>query len=83
MDKGLYYYWKDGLVIKDSASSEIVMVQFNIGDSEGNAFIDVVQINNASETKFVKEIIDFIKAINTDYEIEEMVTLDGKDYVSL
>ncbi len=83
LDKGLYYYWKDGLVIKDSASSEIVMVQFNIGDSEGNAFIDVVQINNASETKFVKEIIDFIKAINTDYEIEEMVTLDGKDYVSL
>ncbi len=33
LDKGLYYYWKDGLVIKDSTSNEIVMVQFNIGDT--------------------------------------------------
>jgi hypothetical protein len=83
LDKGLYYYWKDGLVIKDSTSNEIVMVQFNIGDTEGNAFIDVVQINNASETTFIQEIVDFLKEINKEYEIEEMVTLDGIDYVSL
>ncbi|WP_461644269.1 COR domain-containing protein [Labilibaculum euxinus] len=83
LDNGLYYYWKDGLVIKDSASNEIVMVQFNIGDTDGNAFIDVVQINNDFETKFVQEVIDFLKMINKDYEIEEMVTLDGIDYVSL
>ncbi len=59
------------------------MVQFNIGDTEGNAFIDIVQINNNSETTFVQEITDFIMKINKDYEIEEMVTLDGIDYVSL
>ena len=83
LDKGLYYYWKDGLVIKDSTSNEIVMVQFNIGETEGNAFIDVFQINNASETKFIQEIVGFLKEINMEYEIEEMVTLDGIDYVSL
>ncbi len=83
LDKGLYYYWKDGLVIKDSASNEILIVQFHIGDTAGNAFIDVVQINNDSETKFVQEVINFLKMINKDYEIEEMVTLDGIDYVSL
>ena len=83
IDKGLYYYWKDGLVIKDSVSNEIVMIQFNIGDNNGNAFIDVIKINNDSETEFVREIVNYIKSINKDYEIEEMVTLDGIDYVSL
>lgn len=79
----LFYYWKDGLVIKDTLSNEIVKVQFYIGDEDGNAFIDVIKINNESETEFVQNIVNYIIQINKDYEIHEMVTLDGIDYVSL
>ena len=82
-NKDLFYYWKDGLVIKDSVSNEIVLIQFDIGDTNGNAFIDVIKLNNEVETEFVNNIINYINKINEDYEIEETVTLNGIDYISL
>ncbi|MES2592200.1 MAG: COR domain-containing protein [Bacteroidota bacterium] len=81
--KELYYYWKDGLIVKDTDSNEIVMVKFHLGDNEGNAFIDVIKINTETKTKFTDKIIHYLKEINENYEIEEMVTLDGKHFVSL
>ncbi len=81
--RDLFYYWKDGLVIKDSVSNEIVLIKFNIGNSNGNAFIDVIQLNNKTETEFVRNIIDYITLVNEDHEIDETVTLNGIDYISL
>lgn len=82
-NKELYYYWKDGLIIKDIITSEIVKIEFNLGNNEGNAYIDIIKINNSNKTEFVDNIIKYLKEINIDYEIEEMVTLDGIDYISL
>ncbi|MCL2327583.1 MAG: leucine-rich repeat domain-containing protein [Bacteroidetes bacterium] len=77
-----YYYWKDGLIVKDPNTEAIAMIQFNIGDTEGNAFIDIFDITKTDKT-FIDNIISYIKEINKGYEIEEMVTLDGEDYLSL
>jgi hypothetical protein len=78
-----YYYWKDALIIKDTATEEIVMIKFHLGDEEGNAFIDVFNIHENGSTLFIIEIIRFINEINKEYETEEMVTLDGKTFISL
>lgn len=77
-----YYYWKNGLIIKDKVSEEIVMIAFNLGDNEGNAHIDVYNIGKPHEV-FIKSVIDYINEINNDYKIEEMVTLEGENYISV
>lgn len=78
----LYYYWRDGLIIKDAISNEVVKLQFHLGDNEGNAYIDVFKLNNKSKTGFVSKLIQYIHDINKDYDIEETVTTDGIDYIS-
>ncbi|WP_276965112.1 COR domain-containing protein [Bacteroides graminisolvens] len=78
-----YYYWKDGLIIKDIDSESIVMIKFDIGKNDGNAFIDIFNVGNNNGKSFINSIIQYIKEINKGYEIEEMVTLDGKDFISL
>lgn len=81
-DANTYYYWKDGLIVKDIDTEAIVMIKFDIGRSEGNAFIDIFNIGN-NDNLFVDNIVKYIKEINNGYEIEEMVTLDGNDFISL
>jgi GTPase SAR1 family protein len=77
------YYWKDGLIIKDPATGELILIQFFIGDNDGNAFIDIVKLNKLEKSKFSEDLISFIKTINKDFDIEEMVTVDGENFVSL
>jgi len=79
----LFYYWKNGLVIKDSDSTEIVMIQFHLGDNEGNASIDIVKLNIDTQTKFVDEIIKYLNEINKGYETEEMITKNGTEFIPL
>jgi len=78
------YYWKDGLIIKEPISGQIVLLTFNIGDENCNACIDVSLTKKENySNEFVEEIISTIRELNNGYEIEEMVTLDGIDFVSL
>lgn len=78
-----YYYWKDGLIIKDPVTEAIVMIKFNIGTENGNAFIDIFDTGNTGDISFISSVIQHIKDINKGYETEEMVTIDGNDFVSL
>jgi GTPase SAR1 family protein len=77
-----YYYWRDGLIIKNPQKNEIIKIQFFIGDEDGNAHIDIYKITNTPETNFIKEIIKYINNVNKEYEIEETVTIDGIDFIS-
>lgn len=78
------YYWKNGLILKNINNDEIVMVQFNEGDEKGNAFIDLIRLKeNNVQNNFLDDLIKYITKINRGYDFEEMVTLDGKDFVSL
>jgi internalin A len=82
-NKNLFYYWKNGLIVKDSKTGELILIELFLGDINGNASIDIVKLNNRHITNFSDEIVSFVKTINKDYDIEEMVTLDGKTFVSL
>lgn len=78
----LYYYWKNGLVIKNPTTEEIVMIKFHLGNANGNACIDIYDLTNHKESGFRDEVINYIREVNQDYELEEMVTLDGEEYIS-
>lgn len=74
-DEKKYYYWKDGLIIKDDLTSQILYIKFNNGNEHGNAFIDIFKLNNEDKKdKFVTEVIKFIKDINNKF-----FKLDSKD----
>ncbi len=80
-----YYYWKDGLILKDPATGNMVMIVFNIGDKNGgNACIDIFEVRGSAKKRdFLNSIVTYLKEMNSDYRIEEMVTLDGKEFFSL
>ncbi|MBU3014724.1 TIR domain-containing protein [Poseidonibacter lekithochrous] len=81
--KDSFYYWKNGLIIKDLNSNDIVMVQFNLGDDYGNASIDIIKLNNDSSTDFADEIVMYIHKINDGYETEEMIPKSVSEYIPL
>ncbi|MRX68593.1 Leucine Rich repeat-containing protein [Flavobacterium resistens] len=78
-----YYYWKNGLVIKDPITNEIIKILFNLGDEVGNASIDLYKVNNSNDTPFVFQLINKINQINIKYDVDEMITIDGSNYLPL
>ena len=58
------------------------MITFNLGDEDGNACIDIYEMNKRDNSTFGKEVLEYIREVNQGYELEEMVTLDGVDYIS-
>lgn len=78
----IYYYWKDGLIVKNPNTEEIIMITFHLGNEDGNAYIDIYELNKIDNPIFRKEVLEYIREVNQGYELEEMVTLDGKDYIS-
>lgn len=88
-DEKKFYYWKDGLIIKDIETSQILHIEFNIGNEYGNAYIDIFKLNETDKKNFfVSEVIESIKKINKEFKIddedfEEMVTIDGNYYAKI
>lgn len=81
-NKDIFYYWKDGLIIKNPDSSEIVMIKFYLGNDEGHACIDIYDITKKDKNEFPNEVLKYIREVNKGYELEELVTLDGVYYIS-
>lgn len=81
-NKDIFYYWKDGLVIKNPNTDEIVMIKFYLGNEEGNACIDIYELTKNHKPQFREDVLKYIREVNQGYELEEMVTLEGEDYIS-
>lgn len=71
-DAKKFYYWKDGLIIKDSKTEQILHIKFKNGNSHDNekrnAYIDIFKLNNTDkENIFISEVINYIKEINNKF----------------
>lgn len=77
-----YYYWRDGLVVKNPVTEEIVMIKFLLGNEHGFACIDIFELKETDKHIFSQEIIEYIRDANKGFDLEEMVTLDGVDFIS-
>lgn len=76
-DTKKFYYWKDGLIIKDDKTEQILHIKFKNGNNkeERNAHIDIFKLNyNDKEDIFISEVINYIKEINNKF-----FKLDNKD----
>ena len=74
-----FYYWKDGLIIKDENSGQILHIKFNNSNENSKASIDVYKLNDIDkQNTFVLEIIKSIKEINNKFFKIEEEDLDKK-----
>jgi len=83
-NSNLYYYWKEGIVVKDELSKEIVMVKFIPASKSGQkAFINVHAINGSASESFLNKVIVDIDDINKDLDSTKCVSVNGADFVPL
>lgn len=88
--KELYYYWRDGIVIKDENSDARILVQFFIGEEDEYhpegiipAHIDIFLLGTTESSDFLKEVLETLNEINEGWNTTTMVTSNGKDFVPL
>jgi internalin A len=82
-DSTHHYYWKDALILKAPQQEEIILIKFFLGDDHGNSRIDIYNLKSETYPTFIHEIIGTIRALSEEYDVDEMVSNDGIDFVSL
>ena len=79
-----YYYWRDGLVIKDHLTNEIVLVRFFNGNEEKmDCYIDLYRLHESKDKTFLNKIASDLERIYEDPSILRSVTLNGEDFVPI
>jgi internalin A len=81
-DNALYYYWREGIVLKDEETKEILMVKFVNGNPlNEEAYIDIYCLHHSSNELFLNKVIEELEKINSDRKVIKSVTLNGEDFV--
>ncbi|MHC1773827.1 MAG: COR domain-containing protein [Lentimicrobium sp.] len=72
-DDASFYYWKNGIVIKDENSNDIVMVKFVPWNNKSKcASLDIYAVNGTND-QFIKTIVDYIDSINQKINYKKLV----------
>ncbi|WP_423736694.1 COR domain-containing protein [Chitinophaga caseinilytica] len=79
----LYYYWKNGIVIRDEPSQGIVMVRFINATATSKAYIDVFSLSKSADKSFLKKITDELERLSADMNVKKAVTADGENFVPI
>ena len=78
-DDSSFYYWKNGIVIKDEKSNDIVMVKFVPWNNNNKcASLDIYAVN-ATYDKFIKAIVDYIDSINQGINVKKLVPSESQE----
>ncbi|MEP2239386.1 MAG: COR domain-containing protein [Maribacter sp.] len=83
-DESSFYFWKNGIVIKDENSNDIVMVKF-VPWSKNNkcASLNIYALNSTND-KFIKTIVDYIDSINEGIKVKKLVPDEAfKEFIPL
>jgi len=79
-----YLYWKNGIVLKDITTDEIVLVKFcNVDDNNSEAYIDVYRMENSVDGSFSQDVINSLENICNDKDVTKTVTVDGVNFIPL
>ncbi|WP_299178415.1 leucine-rich repeat domain-containing protein [uncultured Chryseobacterium sp.] len=79
-----YLYWKNGVVLKDIDTHEIVLVKFcNVNDANKSAYIDVYKLENSGSGQFSENVIKTLEEICVDKDVTKTVTIDGENFIPI
>ena len=80
----LYYYWRDGIIIRSDNSDEIVMVRFISGNHDQQyAYLELYQIKDTTEEQLLNEVVSYFDEINQGLAVTKSVPANGKEYMPL
>ncbi len=78
-DESSFYFWKNGIVIKDEKSNDIVMVKFDPWNNKSKcASLDIHAVNGTHD-KFIKTIVDYIDSINEGIKVKKLVPNESQE----
>jgi len=78
-DESSFYFWKNGIVIKDEKSNDIVMVKFDPWNNKSKcASLDIYAITGTHD-KFIKTIVDYIDSINEGIKVKKLVPNESQE----
>lgn len=79
-----YLYWKNGVVLKDIKTHEIVLVKFcNVDKANKKAYIDVYKLENSGNSLFSDDVIKTLEEICIDKDVTKTVTVDGENFIPI
>ena len=83
-DDSSFYFWKNGIVIKDEKSNNIVMVKFVPWNNNNKcASLDIYAVNGTNDN-FIKAIVDYIDSINQGINVKKLVPNESQeDFIPL
>lgn len=83
-DDSSFYFWKNGIVIKDEKSNDIVMVKFVPWNNNNKcASLDIYAVNGTNDN-FIKAIVDYIDSINQGLNVKKLVPNESQeDFIPL
>jgi GTPase SAR1 family protein/Leucine-rich repeat (LRR) protein len=83
-DDSSFYYWKNGIVVRDENSNDLVMVKFVPWNNNSKcASLDIYTVNGTNNL-FVKTIVDYIDSINQGINVKKLVPNETQeDFIPL
>lgn len=83
-DDSSFYFWKNGIIIKDEGSNDIVMVKFSSWNNDDKcASLNIYSLNNTNG-KFIETIVEHLDSINQGIKVVKLVPDEtSKDFVPL
>lgn len=83
-DESSFFFWKNGIVLKDEKSNDIIMVNFEPWNKKSKcASLNIYAINGAND-EFVKTIVDYIDSINEGINFKKLVPNETyEEYIPL
>ncbi|MDR6525321.1 GTPase SAR1 family protein [Chryseobacterium rhizosphaerae] len=83
-DDSSFYYWKNGILVKNENCKDIIMVKFVPWNKDDQcALLDVFALKGTGE-EFVNEIVKYIDSINTGIRVTKLVPDEkGEKFVPL
>lgn len=78
-----YYYWREGLILKNPFGNELVMIKFVPSEKKGvSPYIDVYAMKGNTSQSFFLEVVEKLDEIN-DGRAKKCVTSNGIDFIPL
>lgn len=83
-DDSSFYFWKNGIIIKDETSNDIAMVKFSSWNNENKcAFLNIYSLSCTND-KFIDTIVEHIDSINQGIKVTKLVPDENsKDFIPL
>nr|WP_068887322.1 leucine-rich repeat domain-containing protein [Pedobacter panaciterrae] len=83
-NQNLFYYWREGIIVKDELTHEILLVKFINGDlKKEKACIEIYKMKNSLNDEFLDKIDQQLLQLTKGMNVHKAVTVNGENFVPI